>query len=116
MRLKLTLSDRYETAPTGETIDRVFEKVLESMHRRMNTQTNQESHVAESNNLTSASIVVREDKKNFNIKLESEFGGQNKGYLLELEIRGTGDSVGKETAEKIHEQIESILHDVTKIK
>lgn len=116
MRLKLRLSDKYETAPTGETIDKIFERVLEEMHRRLETQTNQDSHVTETEDITSASIIIREDEQDFNVNLRSEYGEQNNGYLVELEIRDSGNTVDEDSAKKLYEEIESILYDVTKIR
>lgn len=116
MRVKLRISDKYETAPTGETVDKIFEKVLDEMHRRMDTRTNQDSHVATRDDLTTATVIIRKEEQDLNVNLKSEFGEQNNGYLIELEIRDSGNSVNEEAAKEAYEEIESILHDVTKIR
>lgn len=117
MNLKLKLSNKYRTKPTGKTIDKIFENVIKEMHRRLETQTNQDKpNVVETENETSASIVIREGKQDFWVDLRSQFGKQNRGYLVELEIRYSGKTVDEETAKELYRKVESILCDVTEIR
>lgn len=115
MRVKLEITDKYETEPQGKTIDKIFEDVLQDIHAEMNAISNEELHVASGDDVTVASILVSENNSNMNITLKCNYGSQERGYLVEIEISDSGQ-VEPETAEKVYDNLVTILERRAKIR
>lgn len=115
MRVKLELTDKYELGSQGNTIDIIFEDVLQDIHAEMNAKSNEELNVASVDDVTMASIIVAENDRDMNVSLRCEYGSQENGYLVEIEVTDSGH-IEPDAAEKVYGDIIAILEEYANVR
>lgn len=118
MRKKITAKKRFETEPAGRRIDEILGDVLTKINQRMDAMSNRDCFVTydDEKNNAYAPINVRIDDRHINIEMSCEYGTQQDGYLIEVEIKDSGEEVNNDTIDKTANKIEEIILDTVKIR
>lgn len=116
-RIQIKVENRYETESMSKTIDNIFEDIKNQIKKRMNVVLDE--NIIQKNGMTSMTIIVRENNDEINVDLTSEYGDQNSGYLINIEItacENKDEDISKESVISVYSDLEDIIERSVNLK
>jgi len=115
MNISVDGFERVETKPTGQSIEGVFQDIIQELNSMINIVSNSEGRVATTTEgVARLSCIVREYNSDISVSFESTHGSQNRGFLIEIEVSGTS-SVTPDEIEELGDTIRKAITNVVTI-